>query len=104
MSDKSFDQAMNQIAAQAEAAQLREQEAQRRQRLFAKVRVAFMFLLWTAALGCGFYYRAELQQFASDKFFSKPKVGQVDGNTSEALKGIQSQADKRDQMLKEISK
>jgi hypothetical protein len=104
MSDNAFARAMNQISAQAEAEQLRELKDQSRQRLFAGVRRAFACLLWAALLACGFYYRVELQQFASEKFFSKSKPGRIDSATSESLKDIQTNAKKRDQALNEITK
>ena len=39
------------------------------------------------------------EQFATGKFFSKSKGGQIGGKTTETLKGINEQASKRDQML-----
>ena len=102
MSDKAFAKMMDQIAAQAEAEEKRELKTQRRRQLFSRLRTAFMFLLWAGVLGCGYIYRAELQQFVSEKFLTnKP---QIDGSTGQALKGIQAQADKRDQILNEIAK
>jgi hypothetical protein len=104
MSNKSFARAMNEIAAQAEAEQLSELKAQNRQRIYAKARSTLAFLLWTALLGCGIYYRKELQKFASEKFLDKPKAAQVDEATGKSLNTIQAQAKKRDQVVDEITK
>ena len=104
MSDKTFAKVMSQIAAQDEAEKARELVVARRRRVLARARGGIMALLWAALLGCGFYYRAELQQFASETFFGKPKAGQIDAKTSATLQGIQAQASKRDQVLDQVAK
>ena len=104
MSKDAFANAMNQIAAQSQAEKEREVQAERRQQLYAKLRSGIAALMLMGLLAAGFSYRAEVQQFVSETILSKPKVGQIDGRTGEALKGIQAQADKRDQVLSEITK
>ncbi len=61
MSRNSFDQAMNQIAAEAEAVNQAELRDQERRRIFAKVRRVGSFLILTAILACGFCYRTQSQ-------------------------------------------
>ncbi len=95
---------MNQIADEADAEQLLELKAQRRRQIFTRIRRGVAFCLFTAALATSFFYRAELQQFASEKFLNNPKAGPVDSTTSEALKGLQAHAEKRDKTLNDITK
>ena len=105
MSRNSFDQAMNQIAAEAEAVNQAELRDQERRRILAKVRRVGSFLILTAILACGFCYRTQLQD-ASWAMFNKtpqiipnPKVGE---KTSAALTGIEASAAKRDAALDNI--
>jgi hypothetical protein len=104
MKDRTFAKAMTQIAAEDQAARLREQELQRRLQQREKLRRGIAASLWVALIGCGFYYHAEFQQFATEHFFHRPKTGQVDPRTSKALQGIEAQAQKRDEVLNEITK
>lgn len=101
MSDKAFEKVMNRIAVEAETERVREIESQRRHELFGKIRKAGVFLFGAAILGCGYYYRANLQTFVSEQLNQKP---QIDGNTGTALKSIQENAAKRDKALSEITK
>ncbi|TAL01966.1 MAG: hypothetical protein EPO07_07855 [Verrucomicrobia bacterium] len=101
MKNVAFTDAMNQIAAEAESLQQREEIAARRRQLYAKARGWVAGLLWAAFLGCGFYYHHELQQFFSEKFLAqKPRIN---GTTGAALKSIEAQAAKRDAVLDEVT-
>jgi hypothetical protein len=62
-----------------------------------------LFLLGAALIACGFYYRNDINKVVQEKVLNKP-TAEVDNNTGAALKGIQSQADKRDKVLDDISK
>jgi hypothetical protein len=104
MSDKAFADAINQIAAQAEAEREQELRDEKRCQLMGKVRRAFVFVFLAGILASVYYYQAELQHFASEKLFSQPTAVQVDAKTREALKGIRAQAEQRDQVLNEITK
>lgn len=102
MKNNSFSRAMNQISAQAEAEREKEARVEQRRKIFSKVRGVGLFLFGAGLLASGFYYRAEVQQYISDKCFAaKP---QVDGETGEALAGLQEHANKRDSVLEEITK
>jgi hypothetical protein len=97
---ESFDEAMNKIALQAKAQQLLEARAQRRQALIGKLKKIGGFLVVIALFGAAYYYRNDIQAYVSAKLDTKPKM---DATTAAALKGVQADADKRDQALDEIS-
>ncbi len=102
MSDNAFTNAMNQIAAEADAEQIRDAKFLRRQQIISRIRCGVGFLFLTALLAAGFVYRVELQQFASDKLrATKP---QISGETGAKLQGLQDQAAKRDKALEELTK
>ena len=103
MNEHAFTNAMNQIAAESHAQNERELEAQRRQRLYARLFTGVKALLWLGLIAGVFSYRSEIQQFVSETVLSRPQVGQIDAKTGEALRGIQAQAEKRDQVLNAIN-
>lgn len=113
MKDKSFSQAMNQIAALDDTR--RRQEAVRLARLARREKRSRILasVLWVAMFGTAFYYHTELQEFVSKNFFQAPKIrigGMGAGNgtngigtdarsTGQNLKFIQEQAAKREDVL-----
>jgi hypothetical protein len=99
MSDNAFAKAMNHIAVEAENQRIEEERQCRRQRLLGRICSAGGFLLGAALLGAGYHYRAPLQDYVSAKFASAP---QMSAGTGEALKGIQAEASKRDQVLDQL--
>ncbi len=104
MSDKAFAKAMSQIASEAEAEQKREIKAEERRRFQSKIRRICLFLTVTVVLGAGFYFRQNLEQYASkvtNKLSAPPKI---DGQTATALNDLRTGAAKRDQVLDEIGK
>jgi len=105
MNSKSFDQAMNQIAAEAEAVQQAELRAQDRSRVLAKVRRVGSFLILTAILACGFCYRTQLQSLSLAMFNKTPqtsKTRQIGEKTAGAVTGIEASAAKRDAAIDDI--
>ncbi len=96
-----FEDAMSNIAREAEAHRLLEARAEQRQALMSKIKKVAGFLLGLAVLATVFFYRNELQGFISAKLDSKPKI---DSTTDASLNKIQSAAEKRDQVLNDISK
>jgi hypothetical protein len=105
MSRNAFDQAMNQIAAEAEAEKLAELRDLERRRILAKVRRVGSFLILTAILACGFCYRTQLQNLSWAMFNKTPQVipaPQVGEKTSAALRGIEASAAKRDEAVDNI--
>ena len=102
MNDEAFSKAISQIARETEAK--REQEIRDRQRrlFFGKVRSVFVFLFIATLFVFAFNYHTELQQLLSEKVLepTKPKIS---SGTGEALKDLQTHAEKRDHVLDEIS-
>lgn len=98
---ENFNDAMSNIARQAEAQKLLEERAQRRQALYGNIKKAFGFLLGVALLATAFCYRNELQSYVSAKLQTK---AQVDSNTGATLSRLQTDAQKRDQVLDDITK
>jgi hypothetical protein len=105
MSRNSFDQAMNQIAAEAEAANQVELRSQERRRIIAKVRRVGSFVTFTAILVCGFCYRTQLQNLSWSMFNKAQqtsKTQQIGEKTAGAVTGIEASAAKRDAALDDI--
>jgi hypothetical protein len=105
MSRNSFDQAMNQIAAEAEAVNQVELRNQERRRMLAKVRRVGALLTLTAILVCGFCYRTQLQNLSWSMFNKTPqpsKTQQIGEKTAGAVSGIEASAAKRDAALDDI--
>jgi hypothetical protein len=105
MNTNSFNEAMSQIAAEAEAVKKAELRAEDRRKTLAKVRRVGAFVVLTAILACGFLYRTELQNLSAAMFNKAPEImptPKVDGKTSAALKGIESGAAKRDAAVENI--
>jgi hypothetical protein len=105
MSHNSFDQALNQIVAEAEIVKQMELRGERRSQILAKVRRVGSFLFLTAILVCGFCYRTQLQNLSWDMFNKTPEIvptAKVGQKTSAAVKGIEASAAKRDAALDNI--
>jgi hypothetical protein len=105
MSRNSFDQAMNQIAAEAEAVRQAELRDRERRRMLAKVRRVGSFLILTAILACGFCYRTQLQNLSWAMLNKTPqtsKTRQIGEKTAGAVTGIEASAAKRDAALDDI--
>jgi hypothetical protein len=105
MSRNSFDQAMNQIAAEAEAANQVELRNQERRRIIAKGRRVGSFVTLTAILVCGFCNRTQLQNLSWSMFNKAPqtsKTQQIGEKTAGAVTGIEASAAKRDAALEDI--
>ncbi len=100
MSD-AFKDEMSKIAVQAEARRLLEIRAQEKHRQMNKIKGAIFFLMVTAALVVAYYCRDDLQKFVNAKLDRTPTVNAA---TSDALKGIKANADKRDKALDELTK
>jgi hypothetical protein len=105
MSNHSFEKAMNQLGAAAEAQRQKEFLALRRQRIFDRIRRVFLFLITAGIVCAGFHYRQEVQAFASDKLgFGSGGGPKINAETSQSLKELQEQAAKRDNALEAITK
>ena len=65
MTSQSFEQAMNQIASQAEAQKQLELRVEERRKFRAKIRQICVFLLGAAAFGCALYFRRDVESYAA---------------------------------------
>jgi hypothetical protein len=100
MSDKAFAKAMGRIAIEAENQRQLEERRERRQRIFSRIRSVGGFLLGAVVLGAGYYYRAQVQDYINSKLAKAPTIS---AGTGEAIKGIQADAEKRDQVLDSLT-
>lgn len=110
---KEFDREMAKIAKLDQLIREKELLAEARLKKRAKIRAVVCFFLWFAMFATAFFYRKELQQFSEQTLFAPPKVGKMVNrvmggtnfggitNTGEALKSIQSQASRRDEVMTE---
>jgi len=96
-----FKDEMSKIAVQDEARRLLEIRNAQRQERSAKIRKVIFFLLGLAALAAAYSYRNDLEKVVESKLDRTPKINAA---TSDALKGIQSNAQKRDKALDELTK
>ena len=96
-----FSDEMSRIAVQDEARRLLEIRNEERRKRTAKVKGVILFLVVTATFVVAYCYRDDLQKFVEAKLDRTPTVNAA---TTDALKGIQSNADKRDKALDELTK
>lgn len=101
MSDKSFETQMKNIAAQDNALRLHEQKLARQAELKSRIIKVVVTLIFLGALAAGWYYREDLQKVATEKL--QPAKATINDGTGAALKGIQEQAAKRDDVLDSLS-
>ena len=102
MNDKAFAAAMSQIARETEAKREQEVRDHQRRLFFGKVRSVFVFLFIATLFVFAFNYHTELQQLLSENVLAPPKP-KISSGTGEALKTLQTHAEKRDNVLDKIS-
>lgn len=98
-----FDDAMGQIARQAQAREILEARAAKRQALYDKLTKVAVFLVFTGLLYAGYTYRNQLQDYVTAKLSANNKP-QINASTTAALQSIQANAEKRDKVLDDITK
>ncbi len=91
MKDKSFTNAMKQIAAEAEAEEILERGRIHRQQRNAKIFFWVRVVLLLAVPGGAVNYRVEMQKYVTDNWLAAPKPA-IDSKTGAALAGIQDNA------------
>lgn len=93
---------MDQIVQEAEQVRLNELEAERRQKMWAKVRRVTMLVVGAAIVGYAYAHRLELGQ-RLQQLTSKPAPQSDSSKLGENLKNIQGASGKRDSVLDELT-
>jgi len=116
MKNNSFDRAMGQIVAQAEAERAQEVKAQQRAEWFGRVRTAFVYLFIATVLIFAYNFHDKIGDLVATAMPSRAAAamtgtngvsgasGEPSGKAAVALQGAQQNAAIRDSLIDSLSK